>query len=55
MCLLPSLDDIYVCVEILEYDVWEAEDDKTGFFSVVVDDSDQFFSKTTNILSHGAN
>ena len=43
MCLLSSLDDIYVYVELLADDVWEAEDDKTGFFSVGVDNFDQLF------------
>ena len=38
-----SLDDIYVCVELLADDVWESEDDKTGFFSVGVDNLDRLF------------
>ena len=37
MCLLSSLDNIDVRVEILADDAQEAEDDKTGFFSVGVD------------------
>ena len=41
MCLLSSLDDIDVPVELLADDVWEAEDDKTGFFNVEVDTFDQ--------------
>ena len=40
MCLLSSLDEIYVCVELLADDVREAEDDKIGFLSVGVDRSD---------------
>ena len=37
------LDEIGVCVELLADDVWEAEDDKTGFLSVGVDSFDQLF------------
>ena len=37
MSLLSGIDEIYVCVESLADDIWEAEDDKTGFFSVGVD------------------
>ena len=43
MCLISILDKINVRVELLEYDVWEAEDNKTGFFSAVVDNFDQLF------------
>ena len=43
MCLLSSLDEIDFCVELPADDLWKAEDDKTGFFSVVVDNSDRFF------------
>ena len=53
--LLLSLDHIYNRVELLADGVWEAEYDKTGFFSVGVDNYDQFFfQKKTNILAHGA-
>ena len=45
MSLLSSWDDIDVGVELLADDVWEAEDDKTGFLSVVVDVSDRFYLK----------
>ena len=34
-----------VRVELLADDVWAAEDDKTGFFSVEVDSFDQLFLK----------
>ena len=43
MCLLSSLKDIYVCVELLVDDLWEAEYDKADFFCVGVDNSDQLF------------
>ena len=43
MCLLSSQDEIDVLVELLEDDVWEADDDKPGFFSVGVDSFDRFF------------
>ena len=43
MYLLSSLDDIYVFVKLLADDLWEAEDDKTVFFSVGVDSFDQIF------------
>ena len=36
MCLLSSLDEIGVRVELLAGDVWESEDDKTGFLIVGV-------------------
>ena len=45
MYLLLSLDEIYVHVELLADDVWEDEDDKTGFFSVGVDNFDRLFSE----------
>ena len=45
MSLLSSLDEIYVCVELLADNVWEAEDDKTGFSSVGVNSFDQLFLK----------
>ena len=41
MFLLSSLDEINICVGLLSDDVWEAEDDKTGFLSVGVDSFDQ--------------
>ena len=37
MCLLSSLDEIDICVKVLTDDVWEDEDNKTGFLSVGVD------------------
>ena len=45
MSLLSSLDKIDGCVNLLADDLWEAEDNKTGFFSVVVDIFDQLFLK----------
>ena len=45
MCLLSSLDNIYVCVELLADDVWEAEDYRTGFLSVGVGSFDWLFLK----------
>ena len=41
MCLLSSLDKIDVHVELIAYDIWEAEDNITGFLSVGVDSFDQ--------------
>ena len=43
ICLLSIPDKINVRVELLACDVWEAEDDKIGFFSAVVDNLDQLF------------
>ena len=43
MCLLSSLDEINVRVKLLADYVWEAEDDRAGFFNVEVDDLDQSF------------
>ena len=43
MCLLLSLDNIDVLVELLADDVWETEDDKTVFFIVGVHNFDQLF------------
>ena len=43
MCLLSSLDDIYVCVELLADDAWESEENKTGFLSVGVDNFNWLF------------
>ena len=45
MSLLSSLDEIDVCVKLVPDDVWEAEGDKTGVFSVGVDSFDQLFLK----------
>ena len=36
-------DDIIVCDKLVVYDVWFAEDDNTGFFSVGVDIFDQLY------------
>ena len=41
MCLLSSLDEIYIRVELLADDVCDAEDYKTGFLSVGVDSFNQ--------------
>ena len=43
--LLSSWYEIYVCVELLLYNVWASEDDKTGFLSVGVDILDQLYLK----------
>ena len=43
MYLISSWYETYVCVELLVDDVWEAEDDKTGFLSVGVDSFDRLF------------
>ena len=40
-----SWDDIIVRVKLLVYDVWFAEDDNTGFLSVVVDIFDRLYLK----------
>ena len=40
MCLLSSLDEIDVCVELLSDDVWESGYDKTYFLSVGADNFD---------------
>ena len=45
MCSLSSQDEIDVRVELLACDIWEAEDDKTGFLSVGVDSFDKPFLK----------
>ena len=53
--LLSSWDKIDVCVELFADDVWEAEDDKTGFLSIGVDISESIiFVKTTNFLAYCA-
>ena len=43
MCLLSSLDEIDVRVELIADYVWEAGDDKIGFFGVGVYNFDPFF------------
>ena len=43
MCLLSSLDEIDVRVELLADDVREADDDKWGLLSVEVDSFDWLF------------
>ena len=43
--LLSILDEIDICYKLLVDDVWEAEYDNTGFFSVGVDSFDQLFLK----------
>ena len=43
MCLLSSLEEMYVCVELLVDDVWEADDDKPGVLSVGADGFDRLF------------
>ena len=43
MCLLSSLDDVDVRVKLLADDVWEAEDYKTGFISVGLDNFELLF------------
>ena len=45
MYLLSSWDEIDVRVELHADDLWEAEDDKTGFLSVGVVSFDQLFLK----------
>ena len=45
MSLLSSRDDMDVRLELLADDIWEAEDDKTGFLSVEVDGFDRLFLK----------
>ena len=43
MCLLSSIDKIDGSVELIPDDVWEGENDKTGFLSVGVDSFNQLF------------
>ena len=43
MSLLSSWHEIDVPVEVLAYNVWEAEDDKIGFLSVGVNIFDRLF------------
>ena len=45
MSLLSGWDNMDVHFELLAYDVWEAEDDKTDFLSVEVDSFDRLFLK----------
>ena len=49
MSLLSSWDDMDIPVELLAYDVWAAEDDKTGFLSVGVDIFDWLYLKERTI------
>ena len=41
--IIKSRDEIDFCVELFADDVWEADDDKPGFLSVVVDSIDPLF------------
>ena len=51
-----SWDDIIVRVKLVVYDVWFAEDYKTGFLSVGVDIFESIiFERTKKFLAHGAN
>ena len=45
LSLFSSWYDIIVCEELVVYDVWLSEDDKTGFLSVWVDMFDQLYLK----------
>ena len=45
LSLFSSWYDIIVCVELVVYDVWCAEDDNTDFLSVGVDIFDQLYLK----------
>ena len=45
MSLLSSWDEIYVRVELLSDDIWEAEDNKTVFLSIGFDIFNQLFLK----------
>ena len=49
MSLWSSWDDKDVHVELLAYDVWSSEDDKTGFLSVEVDNFDLIFVRKRQI------
>ena len=56
MSLLSSWYEMDIRVELLADDVWEFEDDKTGFSIVGVGSFESIvFEKTTNFLAHGAN
>ena len=45
LSLFSSWDDIIVCVKLVVYDVWFAEDDNTGVLSVGVGMIDRLFFK----------
>ena len=45
LSLLSSLDEMDVCVKLIAYNVWAAEDDKTDSLSVRVDSFDQLYLK----------
>ena len=45
MSLLSSWYEIDVCVELHADGLWEAEDDRTGLLSVVIDIFDRLFLK----------
>ena len=49
MFLLSSWDEIDVRVKLNAYDVWEAEEDKTGFLSVGVDSFNRLYLKEWSI------
>ena len=56
MSLLSSWYEMDVPVELLAYNLWAAENDKTSFLSVEVDIFyPLFFERTTYFLAHGAN
>ena len=43
--LLPSWDDMDICVKLPADDAWSDEDDKTGLLSIGVDISNQLYLK----------
>ena len=45
MYLLSGWDEMDVRVKLIANDLWAAEDDKTGSFSVEVDSFDQLYLK----------
>ena len=45
LSLLSSWDDMDVCVELLAYYVWAAEDNKRGFLSVGGNSFDRIYLK----------
>ena len=49
MSILSGWEEMYICAELLAYDVWAAEDDKTGFLSVGLDIFDRLYLKEQNI------
>ena len=55
MHIFSGWDKIDVCVKLLVDDVWESDNDETGFFSVVFDSLIGLFRKNANSLSGGAN